>query len=56
MYFGQFKDGRYNGIGTFYNSLTGTYSGYYKDGFADGVGRNTYLDGSVYIGTWRNGL
>ena len=34
--------------------MTGNFSGYFKDSVCDGVGRFTQLDGSVYIGTWRN--
>lgn len=52
-YTGEFKNGLYNGLGTFIWSDMGQYKGCWKDGVRHGVG--TYTSGdksSMYDGEW----
>ncbi len=54
-YVGEFKDGEYNGQGT-YTFLNGNkYVGQYKDGKRNGQGTYTFADGEKYVGEFKDG-
>ena len=54
-YFGEWKDGRFNGQGTFTTSDGGKYVSEWKDGKQNGQGSTTFSDGSKYVGEYREG-
>lgn len=59
MYVGEFKDGRYNGRGTYYflennPNMGGKYVGEFKDNKFHGQGRYTFADGRVVEGIWED--
>ena len=54
MYVGEFKDGEWNGQGT-YIWFDGTkYVGEWKDGKQNGQGTKTWSDGTKYVGEWKD--
>ena len=53
-YVGEFKDGKYNGQGTFYFEDGSRYVGEWKDGKKSGRGTLNYENGSKYSGEWQN--
>ena len=58
-YFGEFKDGKYDGQGTFTWPNGGKYTGKFKDGKYNGQGTYTYgkgeWEGQKYVGEFKNG-
>lgn len=54
-YIGQFKDGKANGIGSFYYSDGSKYQGNWKDNYPEGKGIKIYPDGSRTEGYWAKG-
>ena len=57
MYVGEWKNGKYNGQGTFTWSDGGKYVGEWKDGMRSGQGTQTYISGKKVVGVWvKNGL
>jgi hypothetical protein len=54
-YFGEFRDGKPNGLGTLTYRQHGEYVGEFRDGWPSGRGAYAYPDGRKYIGEWRNG-
>lgn len=54
-YQGTFKDGRFDGQGTFTSHDGWTYSGGFKEGAPEGKGVLTTQNGSVYKGTFKDG-
>jgi len=58
-YFGEFKDGKYDGQGTFTWPSGGKYTGKFKDGKYNGQGTYTYgkgeWEGQKYVGEFKNG-
>ena len=60
-YVGEFKDGNYNGQGTYYfladNQFKGDkYVGEWRDGKRNGQGTSTYPDGNKYVGEYKDGV
>ena len=54
-YFGEFRDGKPNGLGTLTYRHHGAYVGEFRDSWPSGRGTYTYPDGRRYVGEWRNG-
>jgi len=52
-YVGEFKDGKYNGQGTWEDGLV-KYVGEWKDGEYNGQGTMTYRDGRKYVGEFKD--
>ena len=51
VYDGEWVDDRANGAGTYYyGDRRGKYVGGWKDDMQDGQGRETWQDGSTYVG------
>ncbi len=56
FYYGDLKNGHYDGIGTYYYPKTGSrYTGRFVSGKRNGEGVFTWNDGSVYKGTFTDG-
>ncbi len=53
-YVGGWKDGRWNGQGTFTTSNGSKYEGEWKNGERHGQGTHTYPDGSKYEGEYKD--
>lgn len=51
-YAGQWKDGQFNGMGTYYYPDGSSYEGEWEDGKRQGWGKMRYIDHSVYTGQW----
>ena len=54
-YYGEWKNGKENGLGVFTSSDGDTYFGSFKNGVQHGLGSYTYPDGRKTIGQWRDG-
>ena len=54
-YVGEFKDGLFNGQGTYTYSSGDKYNGEWKDDKFNGQGTYTYVVGDKYVGQYRNG-
>ena len=54
-YVGAFRDGRFNGQGTWISAEETKYIGSFSDGFFDGNGTNTFANGTVYVGSFKKG-
>ena len=54
-YIGQFKDGKFDGQGTYTYGDGTKYIGEFKDGLPNGQGTYTYADGTKYIGEFKDG-
>jgi len=57
FYFGEWKNGKYNGRGRLYNyHWKLKYDGMFKDGLEHGLGTSFYLSGNIeYSGKWKDG-
>jgi hypothetical protein len=56
IYVGEFKNGTFNGQGTYTFSKWGhKYIGEWKDGMRNGQGTLTLSDGERYVGNWKDG-
>ncbi|MGF1533993.1 MAG: hypothetical protein ACFCUI_09830 [Bernardetiaceae bacterium] len=53
-YIGSFKEGKFNGKGTYYYKKGGVYKGDFKDNFREGQGIYVWSDQSFYDGQWQN--
>ena len=53
-YIGGWKDGRWNGQGTFTTSNGSKYEGELKNGEKNGQGTHTYPDGSKFEGDYKD--
>lgn len=51
-YTGEFKNGRYNGIGCYVSESGTKYVGKWKDGYKHGQGKQTWADGRIYQGNF----
>ena len=58
MYEGDFKEGKKNGIGIFYNNQSNKiYEGNFENNYFNGKGTLFYNDGKIqYQGTFKNGI
>jgi hypothetical protein len=54
-YIGQFKDGKFDGQGTYTYGDGTKYTGQFKDGLPNGQGIYTYGDGTKYTGQFKDG-
>ncbi len=54
-YTGNFKDGKFSGIGTLYLKTGGVYSGQFLNNKKHGGGSQRWTDNSYYNGQWVNG-
>jgi hypothetical protein len=54
-YVGEWKDGHYNGYGTFTLLNGGKYVGEWRDDKPNGRGAFTWPDGRKYVGEWNDG-
>ena len=54
-YEGEYKDGKWHGIGTDRFSEGGRYEGEFKDGNYHGIGAYIFSDGSKYEGEFKDG-
>ena len=54
VYFGQVKDGKPSGQGTFTWANGGRYVGQFKNGQRNGQGTSTFKDGSSYVGEFKD--
>ena len=54
-YFGEFRDGKGHGQGTYIWVYEDKYVGEFRDGIAHGKGTLTFVDGRVKEGIWENG-
>ena len=54
-YVGSWKDGNYDGLGTFTRHYGYKHVGEYKNGFKDGLGISIYSNGSKFVGKWKYG-
>jgi len=54
-YVGEFREGKYNGQGTYTNSSGELYIGEFKDFAKHGQGTQIFKDGSKYIGEYKDG-
>jgi hypothetical protein len=50
----KFKDGKYNGKGTYYYADGRRYEGEYKDDVRNGKGTYYYADGNKFKEEWNN--
>jgi len=55
-YIGQWKDGKYEGQGTYTFPNGDKYVGQWKDGKIEGQGTYTWTDGTKYVGQWKDGI
>jgi hypothetical protein len=55
VYFGEWKDGKLNGQGTYFFAEGGVYVGEFKDDKRHGKGAYTDAYGVKYIGEWKDG-
>jgi hypothetical protein len=53
-YVGEYKDGTWNGMGTYTGSTGWHYEGEFRDGQYNGQGTYTDPDGKIQSGQWRN--
>ena len=53
-YSGGYKNGRWHGLGTFIKQPGEKYIGEWSDGFKNGEGIQTYPDGTMEEGTWKD--
>lgn len=54
-YIGNWKDGAFNGYGSYYYSSGSVYEGNWEQNVKQGQGTMTYNNGQKYIGNWVNG-
>jgi len=54
-YVGEFRDGKYHGLGAFTFVSGSKYLGEFRDGLPNGQGTYTSADGRVKEGIWENG-
>ena len=55
-YTGEWKDGQFNGEGTYTLANGSTrYTGEWRDGEHNGHGTYTFADGRTYSGAWKDG-
>ncbi len=54
-YVGEFKDGKFNGQGTYIHANGNKYVGEYKDDNKNGQGTYTWTDGDKYVGQFKDG-
>ena len=54
-YEGEYKDGKWHGIGTYTFTDGGRYEGEFKDGMKDGIGTVTWPNGEKYEGEFKDG-
>ena len=54
-YYGQLKDGKRSGFGTYKHKNGDTYEGYFSDGKYDGQGKYTFKNGNYFVGNHLNG-
>ena len=54
-YVGEYKDGKYNGQGTYTHANGSKYVGEYKDGKINGQGTFTFANGNKYVGEYKDG-
>lgn len=55
-YVGEFRDGKFNGQGTYTFPNGAKYVGEYKDSRRNGQGTYSYSDGRKYVGEYRDGM
>jgi eukaryotic-like serine/threonine-protein kinase len=53
-YYGELKNGKFNGCGTFFFANGNKYEGRFKEGKFDGQGTFTFKNGNRYIGEFKN--
>ena len=56
IYFGEFKEDKFNGKGTFNHANGDVYEGEWVDNIRSGQGTLTLKDGTKFIGEFENGL
>ena len=54
-YIGEFKDGKFDGQGTYTYADGDKYVGEFKEDKFDGKGTYTFADGKKYVGDWQDG-
>ena len=54
-YYGQLKDGKRSGFGTYRHKNGDIYEGYFSDGKYDGQGKYTFKNGNYFVGNHLNG-
>ena len=54
-YVGEWRNGKFNGQGTFTFANGNKYVGEFRDGKFNGQGTVTYANGNKYVGVWRDG-
>ena len=54
-YVGEWKDGKYNGQGTYTFANGDKYVGEFKDDQSNGQGTYTYASGAKYVGEFKDG-
>jgi hypothetical protein len=54
-YYGQLKDGKRSGYGTYKHKDGGVYEGYFSDGTYNGTGTYTFKNGDYFVGNYLNG-
>ena len=55
IYIGQFKSGKKDGQGVFYQQTRVVYAGEYKEDIKEGMGLEKFSNGDKYLGYWKNG-
>jgi hypothetical protein len=53
-YVGEYRDGKWNGVGTYTYADGAKYVGEFRDGKANGQGTITFPNGNKYVGEWKD--